>query len=63
MPQIIIDMLVGSLLGDAFGSIPTGGVNPVFEIKQLTIHSEYLRFRTIANAALMAIFEASIHLL
>lgn len=42
VPQIIIDMLVGSLLGDAFGSIPTGGVNPVFEIKQSTIHSEYL---------------------
>jgi len=92
VPQIIIDMLVGSLLGDAFGSIPTGGVNPVFEIKQSTIHSEYLfymyfiflhwgysnlsfpipywtgdgngnshqylRFRTIANAGLMAIFEA-----
>lgn len=42
VPQIIIDMVVGSLLGDCHGTIPHKGVNPVFEFKQSTIHSAYL---------------------
>lgn len=42
IPQIILDILVGTLLGDSHGSIPTGGVNPVFEFKQSIIHSSYL---------------------
>lgn len=42
VPQIILDILIGSLLGDCHGTIPFKGINPVFEFKQSTIHSAYL---------------------
>ena len=42
IPEIILDILVGTLLGDCHGSIPHGGSNPVFEFKQSMIHSSYL---------------------
>lgn len=44
IPQIILDILVGTLLGDVYGSIPARGVNPVFEFKQNIIHYFYLLY-------------------
>lgn len=42
--QVIIDILVETLPRDSYGSIPTGGVNPVFEFKQSIRHSAYLNY-------------------
>lgn len=44
IPQKILDLLIGTLLGDAYGEKLKNGVTPNFQFKQSFIHVNYLYY-------------------